>query len=256
MKLSYYFFFIVSIALLTTSCKTKKVATETTSSKMNAENVQKRLIKNQLNAEWLVGRAKVSFNDGSSAMNATAELRMRKDSVIWMSVRKFGFEGGRALITKDSVFLLDKLNRKYAAEDLSFIAEQYNLPANFSTLQAMLLGNPIFLGTGDMQLEMQEDVLRLDSDGGGRNSTYVIQAADYRLKEMIFEDTAAKQILTNGYQDYQALADGQKFSYFRTIDVKSPSTGELGIQMEFSKVDINVPTTIRFEIPKQYTRME
>lgn len=256
MKLRSYFFFIVSIALLTASCKTKRIATETPSSKMSAENVQKRLIKNQLNAEWIVGRAKVSLKGGSFAQTGTAELRMRKDSVIWMSVRKFGFEGGRALITKDSVFLLDKLNRKYAAEDLSFIAEQYNLPANFSTLQAMLLGNPIFLGTDEMQLEINEDVLRLDSEGSGRKSAYVIQTADYRLKEMIFEDTAAKQILTNGYRDYRDLADGQKFSYFRTIDVKSPSTGELGIQMEFSKVDINVPTTIRFEIPKQYTRME
>lgn len=257
MNIKHSFLFILTFLLLsTTACKTKKGIATSTEGKLTAESVQKRLIKNQLNAEWLVGRAKVSINGGGFAQSGTAELRMRKDSVIWMSVRKFGFEGARALITKDSVFLLDKLNRRYAAEDLSFLSKEYNLPANFSTLQAMLLGNPIFLGMGEMQLEEGDAQLRLSNESNGRKSNYVVQTEEYRLEQMIFEDTAEKQTLTNTYEGYSTLADGQNFSYIRTIDVDSPSTGELGLRLEFTKIDINIPTSIRFEIPPQYTRMK
>lgn len=245
------------LTFIGTSCKSKRGLEATKVEEvMSAESVKRKLIQNQLKAEWLVGRARVSLAEGSFAQSGTAELRMRKDSVIWMSVRKFGIEGARALITTDSVFLIDRLNRRYAAEDLSFIAERYNLPASFGTLQAMLLGNPIFLGANQMELMPSDSVLLLESESNGRKSIYGIQAADYRLESMRFEESAAQQTLTNTYEDYRALSDGQNFSYLRQIDVDSPSTGTLGFRMEFSKVEVNVPTTIRFEIPKQYTRMQ
>lgn len=240
-----------------TACKVKKgLESSKTEGRVNAESIKKRLIKNQFQADWLVGRAKIGLDGGSFAQSGTIELRIRKDSVIWMSVRKFGIEAARALITQDSIFLLERLNRRYAAEDLSFINEEYNLPASFGTLQAILLGNPIFLNSENMQLNQEESQFILENNHQGRKSSYQIQAADYRLQSMSFEEVAAKQKLTNTYQDYRALEDGQNFSYFRQINVKSPSAGALGIKMEFSKVEINVPTTIRFEIPKQYTKMQ
>ncbi|MEM9990615.1 MAG: DUF4292 domain-containing protein [Bacteroidota bacterium] len=246
------------LALSGAACKSKQDLTTTKVEKISgAERAKRQMIQHQLKADWLVGRAKVSLAEGSFAQSGMAELRMRKDSAIWMSVRKFGIEGARALITKDSVFLIDRLNRRYAAEDLSFLAKQYNLPASFGTLQAMLLGNPIFLGRNELELMSSDSTnLMLQTEQDGRTSTYEVQAADYRLKKMQFEETASKQSLSNVYQDYRSLADGQKFSYFRQIDVNTPNTGTLGIRMEFSKVEVNVPTTIRFEIPKQYTKMQ
>ena len=43
-----------------------------------------------------------------------AHFRMYKDSVIWISVTAiFGIEGLRAIITQDSVKILDKQNKCY-----------------------------------------------------------------------------------------------------------------------------------------------
>ena len=72
--------------------------------------------------------------------NVNANLRMHKDSVIWVSITAiFGIEGIRAYITKDSVKLLDKQNKIYTARSVSFLQEVTALPLDLSSLQQLII---------------------------------------------------------------------------------------------------------------------
>ena len=135
---------IAQIVLVGMSCNTNKQATtvvEPEEVPLTAEDYLQDIVESQLQADWLDASAKLSYDDGSMAVGATATIKMQKDEVIWMSVKKFGFEIARAMITPDSLFILDRFNKEYAAEPIAYIAEKYNLPGDITTLQQILLGN-------------------------------------------------------------------------------------------------------------------
>ncbi|NJL74266.1 MAG: DUF4292 domain-containing protein, partial [Saprospiraceae bacterium] len=130
------------IALLSSCRSTKK--TISTTETIYVETVLKQLLKTQIKADWLDAQVKITYKDASMSQTANANVRMKKDSLVWISVKKLGFEVVRAQVTKDSVYFLDRFNQNYAVKDLNFLSEMYSLPASLETLQALLLGNPIF----------------------------------------------------------------------------------------------------------------
>ena len=78
---------------------------------------------------------------GSGEWSFTGNLRMRRDSTIWMSISAFmGMESVRTLITRDSVVLVNRMNQTYLTEPFSAVSEMYGV-ASFQEIQARLLGD-------------------------------------------------------------------------------------------------------------------
>ena len=73
-------------------------------------------------------------------------VRMRRDSAFWFSLRKFGFEGARGLVTADSVIVINRLQREKlarAADDLPPEADVLPVEATVANLLAAFGGAPI-----------------------------------------------------------------------------------------------------------------
>jgi len=107
--------------LFIAGCKTVKTSDGTTLRVRSANFLVKKLNQQRLDAAWMTAKVRLKFSDNGSTTRASADIRMRKDSVIWMSVRKFGIEGARVMITTDSVYLINRLERQYLVRDFSFI---------------------------------------------------------------------------------------------------------------------------------------
>ena len=93
--------------------------------------------------EWLTANLDIDAEDNHTSFNGlTGQLRMRKDSVIWLSVTAtFGVEVLRAKITTDSVWVLNRLGKNYLAEPLDELAEPLDLPLSLPWAQALLFDN-------------------------------------------------------------------------------------------------------------------
>ncbi|MEZ4985575.1 MAG: DUF4292 domain-containing protein [Saprospiraceae bacterium] len=240
------------------SCGTKKVLIEQPADAglLDAAAHLQQIARHQLQADWLNSTAKLSYDDGSFSIGATATIKMQKDKSIWMSVRKLGFEVGRAFITPDSVFVLDRMNNAYAAEPLSYIAETYNLPADLGMMQQILLGNPVFMETNSPQSKVSDATLHWSAgaDTGTRND-YWFTLPNYQLEKAdIRQSNPARQLLMV-FSNYQHAGANQDFSYLRTIQLASRETGNATVTIEFTKVELNVPADISFQIPPNYSRM-
>ena len=62
--------------------------------------------------EVLKIKTKVDLKSTLFSQSFPANIRLKKDSVMWISVA-VGIEVGRALITQDSIFVIDRISRKY-----------------------------------------------------------------------------------------------------------------------------------------------
>lgn len=93
--------------------------------------------------EWMT--AKMTFDvraEGMELNDLNGVLRMRRDSVIWISAAALmGMEAVRACVTCDSVVVINRLDKTYLAEPLAEVTEKLALPLTLSETQALLLGD-------------------------------------------------------------------------------------------------------------------
>ena len=97
---------------------------------------------NASNYEWFSAKVNGEMKTENGEMSFTGTVRMRRDSVVWLSASAFlGMENVRTLITEDSVFLVNRLDQTYLAEPLSAVAGKLPLSATLKETQALLLGD-------------------------------------------------------------------------------------------------------------------
>lgn len=247
-------FLLLLIVVTLASCGASKKAISGKLERASPDFLLKTLIANQVNLQWLDGRAKIDFSDDHTSLGASATIRIKKDSLIWVSVRKLGFEVARALVTQDSVYIIDRINNEFAITGLDYLQREYNLPADFASVQAILLGNPIFFTTSGLQSEVSADAYRLYGKNAKMDTEYWLDPKSLQLKQMRFKDLNESREVVVKLEDYQSLANNQKFSYLRKLELNSRQTGNAKVEIQFSQLEINNPKDVRFEIPNKYTR--
>ena len=76
-----------------------------------------------------------------------------------------GIEAMRVLITKDSVKLLDKLNKTYTARSVSYLQDVTDLPLDLKILQDLIIGNAVFLDSNIVSYSNGNNVINILSVG-------------------------------------------------------------------------------------------
>ncbi len=248
---------LLLLLFLAGSCSSSRKTTDKrTAGERTPEYLMRQLITQQVDAEWMDARAKVNYDDGYLSIGATADIRLRRDSVLWVAVRKLGFEVGRMLVTPDSVYVIDRINNEYLVKDLSYFTDRYQVPADFQVLQSLVLGNPFFLMTRGLEANAEVPYYHLSGRQGNTESHYWIDSGSYRLQRMSFNDNDSERKVEVSFEDYGQGKEDEKFSYLRNLKLDSRETGQMSIGIRFSEVEFNVPKNIRFEIPHRYTRVD
>lgn len=87
-------------------------------------------------------KAKADLNINNNNNDVNMNIRIRNNEAIWVSVTAMaGLEVARALITADSVKVLNRMDNIYLKKPFSYIYEFTNERITFQTLQSVLLGN-------------------------------------------------------------------------------------------------------------------
>lgn len=250
-----YSWIVISLFLLS-ACSTTKKGNQVSKIKSDAEQLMDQMIRQQVNVEWFYGKAKIAYEDDNFGVRASSSIKMKKDSVLWMNVKKLGLEVGRVLITRDSIYILDRLNNEYYAKNLNYVEKEFGLPANLGMLQTIILGNPIFFVTQGLQSAERNTSFHIFGSDDKIENQFWLNKDNFELQKMAFKDLSKGIEAQFRLEGYQEAADNQNFSYIRNLELTSQETGKVSIGVDFSKVELNIPKSIRFEIPKRYTRAD
>ena len=204
--------------------------------------------------EWMEGKCQLQMESEDSNLSGQGIIRIRRDSAIWVSLRKLGFEVGRALILKDSFFYLNRLNNVFEAHPISFIKEKYQLPGDFLHLQALLLGNAPIDDSSDFIVTKKESFewqLQKSMDNGTLSLAWDFN--NKRISAMDWGQPSSNKYFKMKFGDYKALESKQQFSYFRDLNIQSAETGNLHVVLSFNQVQFNLPVSLRFDIQQRYS---
>ena len=140
-----YWLFIIFIGSLTFSCKVQEKNNVKLKIKTRSPNfLVKKLKSNEFQFETISAKAAVSVIDSADKKKSfKTHIRIRKDSVIWMSITSFSIEAARVTITKDSVKFINRLNKEYFIGDFSYINRVFGTDLDYQMMEALLIGNSL-----------------------------------------------------------------------------------------------------------------
>lgn len=91
--------------------------------------------------QWMSAKMSGELKTDNETYDFSGNLRMRRDSTVWLTVSStMGMEGVRALITQDSVIVVNRMDKTYLAEPLWAVAATLQAPS-LPGIQAALLGD-------------------------------------------------------------------------------------------------------------------
>lgn len=267
-----FFLIVLSVALLASCRSTRKIQTaiqkkDTATVKVTMpekENDTVRMVRNilqqvkQNEIDFRTFNAKVNVDyqgaDGKK-YNVNANVRMYKDSAIWILANAvLGFEALRVLVTKDSVKLLDKINKTYTARSVGYLQEITELPLDLPTLQDLIIGNAVFLDSTISFYSQGSGQITILSIGRWFKHLLSLNETDKTILRSKLDDTEVMHSRTADltYTDYQSK-QGRMFSTKRRILVSEKK--RLDIKLDFRQYDFDVDVSFPFSVPKNYQRL-
>ncbi len=220
------------------------------------QNVLQQINANQVDYRTFNAKVNVDYQGGDGKKyNLNANVRMVKDSVIWVLANAvLGFEAMRVMVTKDSVKLLDKINKTYTARSVSYLQEITELPLDLHTLQNLIVGNPVFLDSTISFYSMGKGEITLLSIGEWFKNLLTVNEANKSLLRSKLDDVETTRSRTADltYSDYDNRQN-VLFSTKRRITVAEKN--RLDISLDFRQYDFNVDVSFPFAVPKNYQRL-
>ena len=264
---------LITGALLVSSCRsTRKIQTAISTKKDTVEVVKQttdphadsirfikdnysQLLANRIEFETFSAKINTDYQGGDGKKyDVNAFIRLKKDSLIWISVNAaLGIEAMRVLIDKDSVRILNKLDKEYQVRSLEYLTEVAALPLDLRTLQELIIGNPVFLDTNVVSYSTAENNISLLSEGKWFRHLITMNNNDHLVLHSKLDDV---DILRNRtcfltYTDYET-AKGVKFSTNRTVSVTEKT--KLDVKLNFKQYAFNETLSYPFSVPKNYKR--
>lgn len=229
-------------------------ASSKTDSAQTAHAVLHALDSARISFQTFSSKVNIDYRSGDGKnYNVNANIRMVKDSVIWISVNAvLGIEALRALITKDSVKVLDKLNKTYTAHSVDYLQETTALPLDLATLQDLLIGNPVFLDSTLIGYNRSAGTISLTVLGKLFKNLISVAESNYALQHIKLDDTnpARSRTADLSYADYETK-NSVLFATKRAIAVSEKK--KLDIRLDFKQYDFNQAVQFPFSIPKNFT---
>ena len=201
----------------------------------------------EIDFKYLKAKSKVAITTKGETQNVGANIRIKKDSIIWLSVTWGGVgEVARALITKDSAFIsaMNKktLKREYHKYSFSELSQEYNFDLNFNIIQSAIIGSQPIKKKYKVSKEKGFFLLR-QNEGKVTVDNYVGEF-DRKLKKVMLEDQLpTKRKMTLDFEDFTTL-NQYLFPYTSvlTLDVQSPDDQKFYqtlIQLKHTKVELS-----------------
>lgn len=262
------------------SCKTKKHTTDETTpvpagSCKTDRRLPKPLIadmrKNEFSFNWFSARLEVEASDDSSNVSFDVNVRIRKDSMIWMNVMgPLNIKVARVLITKDSVRFIQYQDGSLAPEpkcfegDFALLSQLLQTDVDYEMMQSLLVGNSVSFYEEDEKLKAsvnQDDcsytlstirkrrlkrVLEGQAPPAEPLQTISLDPVTFKIMKILFID-AQNRSFTAKYDSF-SKEDSMLFPHHAVFYAKGlQKTAK--VDLTYKKITLNQPLDFPFNFP-------
>jgi len=213
----------------------------------------------ELDFEYFQAKSKIKYDDGIQNFNANATIRIRKDSLIWISISSTGVEAIRSIIQKDSIFVIDRLNKVYREFSFDSLQRAYNIPIDYHMVQSVLIGNLIKTRKNNDKVLKDDDFFILKQNSGNLTIDNFVNKKSMKIERVKVRETPSESNMEIKYEDFQIMNEiliPYKNSVFLTYN-RNNSELVSHLNINFSRVAINEKKIkFPFNVPNRYVSKE
>lgn len=183
-------------------------------------------------------KAKVSYSDQHNGpVNLNVTIRMKKDSVIWMSASiAMGIEVARIIITKDSIRILDRIHGHYISRGVDYLGQFVSYPVNLREMQKLIAGVPIGYHNEALSATKGDSSVLFVSNDSDWNSNILVNNKDFLIHQFLMQNTRKQKKLMMEFYNYN-YDNAFPFSLDRYMEINNPDP--ITISVDYSKIKIN-----------------
>jgi len=247
---------IACCLLVMVSCKARKqvLVTRKADSTARTSDIAGKLAAiraNQVNFTTFAGKAKTKLSINNNSNDVTLNIRIAKDKRIWVSITAvLGIEAARAVITPDSIMIINRLQSVYIKKPFSYIYTYASKEVNYKTLESLLIGNAV--------PELVNEQATIDHADGNTTLSGTLNDLVYKL--ILGPDNKVTQTNLDNQRQAQSLQVTNNTFIEATnrvlpaqIDIASVvKDKKIQVNLHYTKDDFEVQQNYPFSIPDGY----
>lgn len=259
------------VLLSLVSCKSKKNGGEEIKLKnysdkelidlMAGSNIQCPSIKSKGNVE-------VAFRDEHYSLRGN--FRIQQDSATWVSLSKSTIPVATALISNDSIKVVNKLGKQYFLNTMDHINELINSDVDYELLEDFFMGQAVaFDYDNDYKVQKEDNLYLISSEKSKKIEKLLkkgkivgepilyrcwIEPIHFKCKKVIINLLDQQAELTVIYDDWEAFDEGF-FPMYAALKLVTPQDSA-ALEVNYAKIECNEEISFPFRIPDSYEPLE
>lgn len=252
---STYLVLLIGFATIV-SCKSKVVISEATATKtMSAEKVIDNHYDTKKDFKTAYIKADVGYKDDKQSLNVSADIRIKKNEQILLSIRFFGITMAKALITPTEVKYYEKTGNKYFEGDYSTLSKWLGTDLDFNKVQNMLIGQAFDdLNKGKYDSSIEDGLYKLyDKSNKSTEKSFFFEASQFLIKKQEISQKAKNRMLKVSYpnhKDYPEVILPTELIIDALQDNKATK-----INIEYKSATFNEGLSFPYSVPSGYDRI-
>ncbi len=270
-----FILYITIVLIAFTSChSSKKMVTSEGGKVIEINELYKNICKGYGDYETVSFKFSLASKNLKSLPQIKGSMRIKKDSVIWISIAPVGIEMARCLITPDSIKLHSKIQNSFGAMSLDSLSKLWGFEV-FNTLQSLLLNEMLFQTTKPIQdtvallstckvnkknnktiisCLLPENVKK--ESGSQQVQTWDIKNENFRITEVkiaekVDSDKEKVKLLYDKYEQFDSI------TFPTNINGKWKFGGiEFDVNIEYSKIKFNEDLSFPFPKNDKYKKLD
>ncbi len=207
---------------------------------------------NNLDFNYLSSKGQISLKDNNDNLSSGVSIRMKKDSVIWVSVQPgLGIEAARMMLTQDSVFMINRLHKEYVAADYAFLRNKLQVDVSFELLQSILLGN--YQSQGAEKASDEGNMQHVQQLRQNLTFDYFIGRLTSKLQQLNVQDNNTGNTITVKYDSFEKIG---QVPFAHSMAAQVLQKGQVSdFTLNYSRISVSDEVlSFPFSVPADYKR--
>jgi hypothetical protein len=245
------------LLVLVCSCKSKKavIAEGSASNVLTADKIIKNHYNIKKNFSTLYIKSSASYKDDSQSQNVTAEIKIKKDEKILISIRFLGITMAKALITPNEVKYYEKINGSYFEGDYAGLSQWLGTDLNFQKVQNMLIGQALDdLKNGKYKTTIEDKLYKLqDASDSNTSKAFYFESEHFLIKRQEITQESQDRSLQVSYPNHKEFAEAilPLNLVIEAIQMKRKTN----ISIDYNQVTFNEELSFPYSVPEAYKRI-
>ena len=249
------YFTALLVLVFFASCKSKAVLAEAKAKdELSADSIIASHYLTKKDFQTIYIRASARYEDKNNSQNVSAEIKIKKDEKILVSIRVLGITMAKALITPTEVKYYEKLGGEYFEGDFTGLSKWLGTDLDFQKVQNLLIGQAMDdLTIGTYKASIDNKLYRLETDNTSTMKAFYFEAARFLIKQQQIIQPKQNRMLMVNYPNH---SDYPTMILPTGIDIEAnQEKGKVKINIQYNSATFNDELSFPYSVPSGYERI-